>query len=51
MKELLTRISPLFSNSFKVFRNINNLSRIILYKGPHGGFFSYPFSPFSNVNM
>ena len=50
-KELLVRINPLSNNSFKVFRNTNNLSRVILYKGPHGRFFFYPFLPFANVNV
>ena len=39
IKELLVQINHLFNNSFKVFRNINNLSQVILYKRPHGGFF------------
>ena len=49
--ELLVRINPLFSNLFKVFRNINNLLRIILYKGPYSGFLFYPFLPFFNVKV
>ena len=49
--ELLARINPLFNNLFKVFRNINNLLRVILYKGPYGGVLFCLFLPFFNVNM
>ena len=50
-RELLARINPLSKNLFKVFYNTNNLLQVIPYKRPHGGFFLYPFSPFSHVNM
>ena len=38
IKELLVKINLLSNNLFKVFYNINNLSQIILDKGPNGGF-------------
>ena len=44
--ELLVRINPLFSNSFKVFCNINNLSRVVPYKRPYGGVFFFPVVTF-----
>ena len=45
----LNRAVPL--HIVTVFRNINNLSRIILYKGPYGKLLFYLFLPFSSVNM
>ena len=43
IRELLAWINPLFNNSFKVFHNTNNLSRVILYKRPTAGFCNGPW--------
>ena len=50
IKKLIAWINPLSNKSFKIFRNTNNLLRVISYKEPRGGFFFYPLLSFFSIN-